>query len=83
MMSVSQLRDERTFILPVCPKENFAGALSNSDRWVRFSVCPLRVSQDAKKGCKKELCSGKRTLLVLLCAQLCYTALLETLPAKL
>lgn len=55
--------------------------------WLRFSVCPPGVNPDATRGCRKEACSWEKTrcsvMLVMLCAQSCYTALVKTLPGKL
>lgn len=50
------------FILPVCPNENFAGALSSSDRWVTEVQClPSQGESGCQNGVQKRGLQGEKT----------------------
>lgn len=49
------------FILPVCPNENFAGALSSSDRWVTEVQClPSQGEPGCQNGVQKRGLQGEK-----------------------
>lgn len=50
------------FLLPVCPKENLAGALSSSDRWVTEVQClPSQGEQRCQNGAKKRVLQWEKS----------------------